>query len=71
MTSQGSAHGRFTRAMQRRNLFDAEIAIREMRGASLLLLIDYLDLLAETKPEKLEQAALRWHGRLELEAKRR
>jgi hypothetical protein len=25
-------------------------------------------LLAEVKPEKLEQAALRWHGRLELEA---
>jgi hypothetical protein len=29
---------------------------------------DYLDLLAEVKPVKLEQAALRWHGRLELEA---
>jgi len=30
--------------------------------------LDYLDLLAEVKPEKLEQASLRWHGRLELEA---
>jgi hypothetical protein len=30
MTSQGSAHGRFTRAIQRRNLFAAEIALREM-----------------------------------------
>jgi hypothetical protein len=28
----------------------------------------YLDLLAEQKPEKLERAAVRWHGRLEVEA---
>src|SRR5205085_1201079 len=52
-----------------RNLFLAEMAIREMGGlASLHEGLDYLDLLAEVKPEKLEQAALRWHGRLELEA---
>jgi hypothetical protein len=45
------------------------MAIREMGGlASLHEGLDYLDLLAEVKPEKLEQAALRWHGRLELEA---
>jgi hypothetical protein len=69
MTSQGTAYGRFTRAIQRHNLFAAEIAIREMGGlASLLDGLDYLDLLAEVKPEKLEHAALRWHGRLELEA---
>jgi hypothetical protein len=29
MTSQGSASGRFTRAIQQRNLFAAEIALRE------------------------------------------
>ena len=68
MTSQGSAHGRFTRAIKQRNLFGAEMAIREMRNLSLVDALDYLDLLAEVKPEKLEQAALRWHGRLELEA---
>lgn len=68
MTSQGSAHGRFTRAIKQRNLFGAEMAIREMKSVSLLDALDYLDLLAEVKPEKLEQAALRWHGRLELEA---
>jgi hypothetical protein len=68
MTSQGSAHGRFTRAIKQRNLFGAEMAIREMRTVSLVDALDYLDLLAEVKPEKLEQAALRWHGRLELEA---
>jgi hypothetical protein len=69
MTSQGSAHGRFTRAIKQRNLFLAEMAIREMGGlASLHEGLDYLRLLAEMKPEKLEHAALRWHGRLELEA---
>jgi hypothetical protein len=30
--------------------------------------LGYLDLLAELKPEKLERAAVRWHGRLETEA---
>ena len=35
---------------------------------SLLVALDYLELLAEAKPEKLEPAAVRWHGRLEVEA---
>jgi hypothetical protein len=68
MTTQGSAHGRFTGAIRARNLFQAEVALRELRDVSLLDALDYLDLLAEQRPEKLEQAALRWHGRLELEA---
>jgi hypothetical protein len=68
MTSQGSASGRFTRAIKQRNLFGAEMAMRELGTPSLRDALDYLDLLAEVKPEKLPQAALRWHGRLELEA---
>ncbi|HYY02639.1 MAG TPA: hypothetical protein VE736_02030 [Gaiellaceae bacterium] len=68
MTSQGSAHGRFQLAIRRRNLFQAELAIREMGTLSLLDALDYLDLLAEVRPEKLERAAIRWHGRLETEA---
>jgi hypothetical protein len=68
MTSQGSASGRFTRAIKQRNLFGAEMAMRELGTPSLLDALDYLDLLAEVKPEKLERAALRWHGRLEIEA---
>jgi hypothetical protein len=68
MTAQGSAHGRFTRAVGARNLFQAEVALRELKAVSLLDALDYLDLLAELRPAKLEQAALRWHGRLELEA---
>ena len=68
MTSQGSASGRFTRACKQRNLFQAEVGLREMGNPSLLILTDYLELLAEVKPEKLERAAVRWHGRLETEA---
>jgi hypothetical protein len=36
MASQGTAHGRFERAIKRGNLFQAELAIREMGGLSLL-----------------------------------
>jgi len=69
MTSQGTAHGRFTRAIQRRNLWAAEMSLRELSGGvSLEDALSYFDLLAEQKPEKLERAALRWHGRLETEA---
>lgn len=68
MTSQGSASGRFTRAIRERNLFGAEMAMREMATPSLLLALDYLELLAEVRPEKLELAAVRWHARFESES---
>jgi hypothetical protein len=51
-----------------KNLFGAEIAAKEMGGLSLIEALDYIALLAEVKPEKFELAAVRWHGRLELEA---
>jgi hypothetical protein len=36
MTSQGTAHGRFTRAIQQRNLFMAEVALlRDDKGGLL------------------------------------
>ena len=69
MTSQGSASGRFTRATQTRNLFMAEVALKEMGNPSLLLALDYVAMLAEGNPEKFPLAALRWHGRFELEAR--
>ncbi len=50
MTSQGTASGRFTRAIQRRDLFQAELSLREMGTPSLLV--------AELK-EKLGSAAIR------------
>jgi hypothetical protein len=69
VTSQGTANGRFTRAIRQRNLWVAEISLRELGGApNLEYALAYLDLLAEQKPEKLERACVRWHGRLETEA---
>lgn len=68
MTSQGSAHGRFTRALQQRNVRGAEIAAKEMGGLSLIDALDYLVVLAELQPERAQVAAVRWHGRLELES---
>lgn len=68
MTSQGTAHGRFTRAVQSRNLWAAETSLRELANVSLEDALGYLDLLAEQQSEKLERACVRWHGRLETEA---
>jgi hypothetical protein len=67
MTSQGSAHGRFTRAIQQRNLQGAEIALRELGTVSLLDALDYVALLADLRPARAPRAAVRWHGRLETE----
>jgi hypothetical protein len=67
LTSQGTAHGRFTRALASRNLFQVELALREMGAPSLLVLVDYFELLADVRPDKFDRAAVRWHGRLELE----
>lgn len=68
MTSQGTAHGRFTRAIAQRSLAAAEIAAKEMGGLALADALDYLVLLAELRPDRVQQAALRWHGRLEVES---
>ena len=48
MTSQGTAHGRFTRAIERRNLFQAELAHREMGTPSLLVALDYVELVSRS-----------------------
>jgi hypothetical protein len=34
---------------------------------SLLDALDYLELLAQVRPDRVDRAAVRWHGRLELE----
>ena len=68
MTSQGFAHGRFTRAIERKHLANAEEAARELGYVSLYDALDLCALIAEQKPERPERAAIRWHGRLELEA---
>jgi hypothetical protein len=67
VTSQGSAHGRFTRAIQQGNLWAAEMAARELRGLGLDDALDLVGLIARSRPDRLERAAIRWHGRLEIE----
>jgi hypothetical protein len=39
-----------------------------MGNPSLMWALDYVILLAELQPAKAKTAALRWHGRFELEA---
>jgi hypothetical protein len=71
MTSQGTASGSFTRAIQQRNLFAAEIALKEMGNPSLIAL-DYLVCWRASGPRSIRSLpcpALRWHGRFELEAR--
>src|SRR5690349_23602477 len=67
MTSEGSAQGRFTRAIKARNLFRAEVAARELRGLSLVDALELVILIASQRPDRLDRAAVRWHGRPEVE----
>jgi hypothetical protein len=60
MTSQGTAHGPFQRAIQRRHLNAAEMAAREMGGLSLQDALALCELLASLDPARYERAALRW-----------
>lgn len=70
MTSQGSAHGRFVKAVKMKNQFQAEVALKEMGTPSLLVALEYIVLLVKLdKRAKAQLAAIRWHGRLELEAR--
>jgi hypothetical protein len=60
MTSQGTARGRFQRAINRRHLLAAEMAAREMGGLSLADALLLCELLANADPARYERAALRW-----------
>jgi hypothetical protein len=60
MTSQGTAHGRFQRAIQRRHLFAAETAARELGGLNLADAFDLTLLIRETDTWRYERAAVRW-----------
>jgi hypothetical protein len=60
MTSQGSPHGRFQRAIHRRHVQAAEMAAREMGGLSLADALSLCELLANVDPARYERAALRW-----------
>ena len=60
MTSQGTAHGRFERAIHRRHVHAAEMAAREIGGLSLADALLLCELLANVDPARYERAALRW-----------
>jgi hypothetical protein len=64
MTSQGSAHGRFQRAIQRRHVQAAEMAAREMGQLSLVYALTLVCCYARTGSPKFDQAAVRWLQRL-------
>lgn len=66
MTSQGSASGRFQRAIARGNLFQAELAAREM-GGLLGQALNLCRLLAAHNDPRFERAAVSWHGRFVIE----
>jgi hypothetical protein len=69
MTSQGTAYGRFQRAMHRRQLFHAELAARELGHLALGDALALALLIGEVDPGRWPQAAARWHARFVLEAK--
>src|SRR5215510_4491922 len=60
MTSQGTAHGRFQRAIHARHVQNAEMAAREMGGLSLADALALCEQLVATDPKRYERAALRW-----------
>jgi hypothetical protein len=68
MTSQGSAYGRFARAVKNRNLLNAEIAAREMGELSLADALAFCLLLADVDPLRFDRAIARSHARFVLEA---
>lgn len=60
MTSEGSPYARFTRALQRRSLVEAEAAAHELDVISLDDALQLVHLYAERASPKYERAALRW-----------
>jgi hypothetical protein len=60
VTSQGTAHGRFSRAIARRRLLEAELAAEELGGLALEDALALTYLYAEVGSPKFERAALRW-----------
>jgi hypothetical protein len=69
VTSQGSPHGRFQRAVARRNVLLAEAAARELGRLSLVDSLSLVVLYAATESPKFEAAAVRWLARLALEGR--
>ena len=60
MTAQAHAHARFRRAIERRALWAAEDAARELSNLPLEDALQLVKLYAERGSPKYEKAALRW-----------
>jgi hypothetical protein len=60
MTSQGTAYGRFARALRRGDIFQAELAARELGQLTLADALSLCELLAARDPQRFERAARRW-----------
>src|SRR5215510_6104450 len=69
VTSQGSARGRFQRAVDRGNVDQAEMAARELGQLSLMDSLTLVVLYARAGSHKFEPAAVRWLTRLGLEGR--
>jgi hypothetical protein len=67
MTSQGSAHGRFTRAIKRGLVRNAEMAARELGSLSPADALSLVLLYRRAGDEKFERAARRWVRRLQID----
>ena len=68
VTAQGSALTRYRRALERRHIFGAEIAAKEMAYLSLRDALGLLALYSAEGSPKYGKAATRWLGRLALES---
>jgi hypothetical protein len=60
VTAEPSAHARFRRALERRALWMAEDAARELPGLPLQDALQLVHLYGERGSAKYEKAALRW-----------
>lgn len=69
MTSQGSAYGRFRRALQTGSLPLVRAAAAELPTVRLEDALRVRLLIRDHDPEHYERAALRWVGRFALEAR--
>jgi hypothetical protein len=64
VTSQGSLHGQFRRAVERGNVLQAVAVARELGRLSLSDSFALLLLFAEKDLTRFDRAAPRWHARL-------
>jgi len=69
MTSQGSAYGRFRRALERGNLQLVRAAAGELPAIRLDDALRVCLLIRDRDPERYERAALRWLARFAVEAR--